>query len=171
MSPLANLDEAVLAGLLELPVGSWEAADLLEAREKLGLTQAELAAAIGYDRSAMAKIEGGSASPRLVVELAMRYLLTRRPQGTRLKSKGPSQASRFREPGQPIGISETGFPKNEAVSIFLADDPAIWLRLMPEFDSGRRFSIGEFKRASTQGGLPFGSACRWVLEPRFCARG
>jgi DNA-binding XRE family transcriptional regulator len=81
--------EEALKSLMELPIGSWEAADFLDAREGLDLTQAEFATAIGYDRSAIAKIEGGDAPPRLVVELAVRYRIDHRPRGLEFKAKDP----------------------------------------------------------------------------------
>jgi DNA-binding transcriptional regulator YiaG len=152
MSPMSNLNETTLRDLIELPMGSWEAADLLTARENLGLTQAELAAAIGYDRSAIAKIESGDVPPRRVVELAVRYLVDRRPHGKRFEVKNPEN-SRFRGVGVSIGINESGFPGN-AVEIQLAPGPAIWLRLLPEFDSGRRWTTMELKKAATQNGFP-----------------
>jgi hypothetical protein len=49
---ISHRDEEVLRELMELPIGGWEATDLLRAREGLGMTQAELAADIGYERSA-----------------------------------------------------------------------------------------------------------------------
>jgi DNA-binding XRE family transcriptional regulator len=154
MSPLANLNEDALQILMRLPIGGWQATDLLLARESLGLTQAELATAVGYDRSAIAKIEGGDVSPRLVVELAVRYLVDHRPQGSQLTPKEPFDVPRFRPPGTPIGVSEAGFPGGIDVDVYLADGPAIWLRLMPEFDSGRRFSATALKNAATQSGFP-----------------
>jgi transcriptional regulator with XRE-family HTH domain len=137
---------------MELPVGSWESADLLLAREGLGLTQAELAAAIGYDRSAIAKIEGGDVAPRRVVELAIRYLIDRRPQGARFEIREPEN-SRFRPPGTAIGINE-GFLGGASVEVHLASGPAIWLRLLPGYDSGRRWLPVELKKVATQSGFP-----------------
>jgi len=113
MSPIANLNEAGLQSLMELPTGSWGATDLLAAREGLGLTQAELAAAIGYDRSAIAKIEGGDTPPRRVVELAVRYLVNSRPQGTLFKINAPDSA-RFRPFETAIGLNEAHFPAVKA---------------------------------------------------------
>lgn len=144
----SNLSEDALRYLMEIPVGGWGAPDLLVAREVLDLTQAELAAAIGYDRSAIAKIEGGDVPPRLVVELAVRYLIDRRPQGNKFKPKEPPNISRFRPEGTAIGI------RRDDVEVHLAEGPPIWVRLMPEFDSGRRFSLLELRNAATQGGIP-----------------
>lgn len=154
MPPSMNVNESALRDLIGLPVGGWNAADLLMAREALGLKQAELAAAIGYDRSAIAKIEGGDSSPRLVVELAVRYLVDHRPQGGQFRCRMDMAASRFRSVATPIGISEATFPGGQDVEVYLADGPAIWLRLMPEFDAGTRFTAIELKRAATQMGFP-----------------
>ncbi len=153
MSSITNSKEiSILTRIMELPVGSWEVADLLAARETLALTQAELAAAIGYDRSAIAKIEGGDVAPRRVVELAVRYLVDKRPQGNRLQINEPENA-RFRPLGTAIGINEPGFPGGEDAEVQLVPGPAIWLRLLPEFDSGRRWSSIELKKAATQSGF------------------
>jgi transcriptional regulator with XRE-family HTH domain len=155
MSPIANLNEAGLQSLMELPTGSWGATDLLAAREGLGLTQAELAAAIGYDRSAIAKIEGGDTPPRRVVELAVRYLVNSRPQGTLFKINAPDSA-RFRPFETAIGLNEAHFPGGKSTDVQLAAGPAIWLRIFPKFDSGRRWSSIDLKKAATQGGFPLG---------------
>jgi DNA-binding XRE family transcriptional regulator len=153
MSPMNNLNEHALRKLIGLPVGSWEATDLRAARESLGITQAELATSIGYDRSAIAKIEGGDVAPRRVVELAVRYLVDRRPQGLRLETKDPEN-SRFRPLGTAIGINESGFPGGKDTEVELASGPAVWLRLLPEFDSGRRWATIELKKVATEGGFP-----------------
>lgn len=153
MSPMNNLDENALRHLMALPIGSWSAADVLAAREGLGLTQAELATAIGYERSAFAKIESGDAAPRRVVELAVRYLVDRRPKGAEFEVKHP-RSSRFRPPGTAIGINESGFPGGASVEVRLTEGSAVWLRLLPRLDPGRRWSIVELKKAATQGGFP-----------------
>ena len=152
MSPMDNLNEEALSSLINLPVGSWESSDLLVARESLGMTQAELAAAIDYERTAIAKIERGDAAPRRVVELAVRYLIDRRPQGTRFEIRTP-ESPRFRPVGTAIGVNEAGFPGGTDVNVQLAPGPAIWLRLLPEFDTGRRWSPIELKKAATQNGF------------------
>lgn len=152
MSATDNFKGGPQSALMELPVGSWEAADLLAARETLSMTQAELAAAIGYDRSAIAKIEGGDAAPRRVVELAIRYLIQNRPSGNQLQITTP-EAPRFRPLGTSIGINEPGYPGGENVAVQLSPGPAIWLRLLPVIDSGRRWSPVELKKAATQGGF------------------
>ncbi len=146
-------NEDALRMLMGLPIGAWEATDLLLARDGLGLTQAELAAEIGYDRSAIAKIEGGDLPPRRVVELAVRYLIARRPEGTRFSPRAKPEVSRFRFADEAIGISEA-FPFGQDTNIFLMKGPVIWLRLMPEFASERRFSAVELKRVATQAGFP-----------------
>jgi len=153
MSPISNMNKDGLDNLMDLPIGSWEAADLLGAREGLGLTQAELAAAIGYDRSAIAKIEGGDAPPRRVVELAVRYLVERRPQGTHFQFRD-RESSRFRPIGTAIGITDRSFPGQPNIEVELAAGSAIWFRLTPEFDSGQRWTSIELKKATTQNGFP-----------------
>lgn len=57
---------------------------------------------------------------------------------------------RFRGPGEPIGMSrsplawQTGDP---AIAVHLADSPAMWLRLAPLSDPGRKWKIAELEAA------------------------
>jgi DNA-binding XRE family transcriptional regulator len=153
MSSAGNFNGAPLHKQMELPIGGWKASDLLAAREFLDMTQAELAAMIGYDRSSIAKIEGGDTPPRRVVELAVRYLVQNRPQGNQFQFSDP-QNSRFCAVGTAIGINEPGFPGGETVEVKLVAGPAIWLRLLPQFDTGRRWSSIELKKVATQNGFP-----------------
>lgn len=154
MSPLASTNEEAIREIMTLPVGGWNAADLGLAREGLGMTQAELAAAIGYDRSAIAKIEGGDTAPRLVVELAVRYLVDHRAGGPVFKAKGTPEVARFQSAEIPLGVSDSGFPQNATTDIFLAKGPAVWFRLMPEFKPDGRLSVVEIKKVATQNGFP-----------------
>jgi transcriptional regulator with XRE-family HTH domain len=153
LAPAPDSKEILLTQLAQLPVGSWGAPDLLGARESLGFTQAELAAAIGYDRSAIAKLEGGDAPPRRVVELAIRYLIDRRPQGEEFIVRLPEEA-RFVAEGESLGVNESGLLLGPRPEVFLEPGPSIWLRLLPKYDSGRRFNPMELRKAATAGGLP-----------------
>jgi hypothetical protein len=54
---------------------------------------------------------------------------------------------KFREPGEPLGVSENFLqPANE---IRITDGPVVWLRLMPTTDSGRIWQVTELKKAAT----------------------
>jgi DNA-binding XRE family transcriptional regulator len=153
MSPKATSNPSVLSELTGLPVGSWNSADFLRAREALGMTQAELAATIDYDRSAIAKIEAGDAAPRRVVEMAVRWCVANRQEGALLPVRHP-ESSRFRPDGEPIGINESGIPGGQDVKVHLSASPAVWLRVLPKFDAGRRFLPAELKRVATQQNFP-----------------
>ncbi len=116
------------------------------------MTQAELAAAIGYDRSAIAKIEGGDTPPRRVVELAMRYLLEHKSAGVPFPL-ARRDAPFFRDEEGALGFNERLFGTIDA-EIRLAQGKAIWFRLMPKFDTDSRWSVLDLRKAATQGGFP-----------------
>jgi hypothetical protein len=52
---------------------------------------------------------------------------------------------RFRTEGEALGLSANYFKQDH--KIYLSENPAIWLRVMPKFDQGKTFSITELKKA------------------------
>lgn len=52
--------------------------------------------------------------------------------------------ARFRGPNEPIGFTDD-FTGDTPKDVFLSDGPAIWLRLMPLYDSGKRWPAHELK--------------------------
>jgi len=55
---------------------------------------------------------------------------------------------RFRSKGQPIGVSHDR--GSETHDVHLTEGSAIWLRVMPQIDSGKRWSSVELQEAATQ---------------------
>ncbi len=64
----------------------------------------------------------------------------------------PDRPGHFRARGQPLGISDGHFPGSESQDVYLEDNPAIWFRVMPTIDPGKRWSLGQIKKAATFGG-------------------
>lgn len=58
-------------------------------------------------------------------------------------------AGKFRSHGEPLGITADSWGR-AAQEIRLLDGPAMWLRLMPEFDPGREWLVSELNTAVTQ---------------------
>lgn len=58
-----------------IPLVSMTGAELRRARERLGLTQREMAEAIGWQRNSIARCERGERPISRVTELAVKYLL------------------------------------------------------------------------------------------------
>lgn len=84
---MRQVPEHILQKLLrlrDLPNDSWQGADVRGARDLMGMSQVQLAEAIGYSRGGIAKIEGGT-TVELVVVLALRWLLNEWPN----RSEGP----------------------------------------------------------------------------------
>jgi hypothetical protein len=63
------------------------------------------------------------------------------------KAEAKAGPARFRPPGEPIGHrwDRLQFGAGPDHEVFLADGPAIWLRLMPTVDPGRRWPAHELK--------------------------
>ena len=61
--------------------------------------------------------------------------------------------ARFRNQGEPLGIEDDRFAFGTDKEIFLSSGPAIWLRLMPRVDAGRRWSIHELRERVIGSGL------------------
>jgi hypothetical protein len=60
--------------------------------------------------------------------------------------------ARFRAPGQALGIrNPAGFGDPGGTIISLAPGPAMWLRLMPPFDQGKKLKIPDLGKALNQG--------------------
>lgn len=59
---------------------------------------------------------------------------------------------RFRAKGHPLGIShQDKFFGAQENDVYLGDGPVLWLRVMPRFDSGKRWSFIELQKAATFG--------------------
>jgi hypothetical protein len=74
--------------------------------------------------------------------------------------------ARFRIRNAPLGVVElsriTGDTGHE---VLLADGPALWLRVMPDLQLGRQWSIAELRQILSQAGLilyPLGFASSWA---------
>jgi hypothetical protein len=59
---------------------------------------------------------------------------------------------RFRSKGQPLGVSHNMSPGSQAYDVHLVDEPALWLRVMPRFDSEKRWSSAELQKFATSAG-------------------
>jgi hypothetical protein len=71
----------------------------------------------------------------------------------------PDGAGRFRPLDQPIGVIETPFGE-VSQELKLANGPAIWLRVMPDKEQSRQWTIAELRTAVNSGGrilLPMGN--------------
>jgi hypothetical protein len=85
------------------------------------------------------------------------------PSATSAQSSVPQPASfpraqpkdgpaRFRVPGEALGVREpAGFLDTGGSSIFLAPGPAMWLRLMPPFDPGKKWTSAALGKALDRG--------------------
>jgi hypothetical protein len=61
--------------------------------------------------------------------------------------------ARFRAPGDPIGIRFDDFPfRSGENKIVMASGPAIWLRLIPAFATGKTWPVHELKKNAISGG-------------------
>jgi hypothetical protein len=63
-----------------------------------------------------------------------------------------NEIGRFRPEGEPLGVTERSLG-DAAGEIRLSDGPAIWLRVMPTLDPGRKWSVAELKKAQNVNGL------------------
>ncbi len=59
---------------------------------------------------------------------------------------------RFRAQEQSLGVSDDTIPGAQPYDIYLAPGPALWLRVMPDRDSGRRWPGAVLRRAATASG-------------------
>lgn len=59
-------------------------------------------------------------------------------------------AARFRSRGSELGIIDTGLYPPVGTAITLLEGPAMWLRVMPRFNPGRRWKVTELKKIATQ---------------------
>jgi hypothetical protein len=103
-------------------------------------------------REALAKVLEGAIRDVLGSE-SFKESLTKAPEppkfyGHELKN----DIGKFRPNGEPLGVTE-GYFGNPAKEIRLSDGPAIWLRVMPVSDPGRKWSVAELKKASNVNGL------------------
>ena len=77
--------------------------------------------------------------------------LPRPPQRPSFPAREPMQGrGRFRSQGQPLGVSHEGFHLAQGHDVNLLDGSPIWLRVMPQYNSGRRWKAGELQKAATQ---------------------
>jgi len=71
---------------------------------------------------------------------------------------------RFQKPNEPIGVAEGPMGIGGAQDVFLADGPAMWLRVMPENQQTGEWTISELKAKLNTGGsllLPLGNFSSW----------
>jgi hypothetical protein len=69
---------------------------------------------------------------------SVKRLVPQRPEPELFRAKTPQQGvSRFRKAGAPIGIADGFIGGGDPV--YLADGPAMWLRLMPLYHSERKY--------------------------------
>lgn len=61
-------------------------------------------------------------------------------------------AARFRLPGEPLGIAERSIGSG-AEEIKLSDGAAMWLRVMPGRDPGRKWPVADVRKVATERGL------------------
>ena len=61
---------------------------------------------------------------------------------------------RFRIRGKPIGLNDRrSLLTGSASDVFLQDGPVMWLRVMPRYEIGRRWSVGELRTALSTNSL------------------
>ena len=71
---------------------------------------------------------------------------------------------RFQKRNEPIGVAEGPMGIGGAQDVFLADGPAMWLRVMPENQQTGEWTISELKAKLNTGGsllLPLGNFSSW----------
>lgn len=60
-----------------------------------------------------------------------------------LRKETADRPGRFRKAGEPLGIKR--HPFGSATEVFLSEDPTVWLRVLPQTDPGRKWSLGELE--------------------------
>ena len=60
-------------------------------------------------------------------------------------------AARFRARGAPLGIVNRSWGSGPQ-EVMLRDGPAMWLRVMPDVDPGRKWTVSEVNKIATEGG-------------------
>jgi hypothetical protein len=82
-----------------------------------------------------------------------RHVESTRQQRPFPEAQAKDGPARFRAPGQPLGIRDgAGFIDAGAGNdIFLAAGAAVWLRVTPTFDPGKKWSSAELKAAANSG--------------------
>jgi hypothetical protein len=75
------------------------------------------------------------------------------PEPPAFPAKDPLDGpGRFRSKGQPLGVSHDMLPGTRAYDVHLADEPVLWLRVMPRFDPEKRWSSAELQKIATSAG-------------------
>ena len=101
-----------------------------------------------------------AASRRLVAQLkeAIALCVTNKVEEIRLATPFPAAPEkvgpgRFREKGEPIGIRSDNLPfgMGSEAPVFLADGPAMWLRLMPSFAINTKWPSHELRAMALSG--------------------
>jgi hypothetical protein len=87
------------------------------------------------------------------------------PEVVRFVERKPVDGpARFRKRNEPIGVVEGPAGIGGSKEIALADGPAMWLRVIPEYEQAREWSIAELRTNLNVGGsllLPLGSFSGW----------
>lgn len=79
--------------------------------------------------------------------------LPKPPKPLAFPAKDPMDGpGRFRTNGEPLGVSDDMSLLANPYDIYLEEGPAIWLRVMPDRDPGRRWTVTDIRKTATSSG-------------------